>query len=65
MYSGQQEKNKMRKIMLERMTRSSKETNREHRRRANKICRERKREMFRRQIESTEVDREIADRRKY
>jgi hypothetical protein len=33
-----QEKNDMRKIMLQRMTRSSKETYQEHRRRANKIC---------------------------
>ena len=33
-----QEKNNMRKIMLQWMTRSSKETYREHRRRANKIC---------------------------
>jgi len=60
-----QEKNNMRKIMLQRMTRSSKETYREHRRRANKICREKKREMLKRQIESIEVDRERADTRKY
>ena len=33
-----QEKNNMRKIMLQRMTRSSTETYREHRRTANKIC---------------------------
>ena len=32
-----QEKNNMRKIMLQRMTRSNKETYPEHRRRANKI----------------------------
>ena len=43
-----QEKNNMRKIMLQRMTRSSKETYREHRRRANKICQERKRDMLKR-----------------
>jgi len=60
-----QEKNNMRKIMLQRMTRSSKETYREHRRRANKICRGRKREMLKRQIERTEVDPERADTRKY
>jgi hypothetical protein len=34
-----QEKNNIRKTMLQRVTRSSKETYREHRRRANKICR--------------------------
>jgi predicted transcriptional regulator len=50
--------------MLQRMTRSSKETYREHRR-GNKICQERKREMLKRQIESIEVDRERADTRKY
>jgi hypothetical protein len=33
-----QEKNDMRNIMLQRMTRSSKETYRGHRRRANKLC---------------------------
>ena len=44
--SAIQENNNMRKFMLQRMTRSSKETYREHRRRANKICRERKREML-------------------
>jgi len=60
-----QEKNYMKKIMLQRMTRSSKETYGEDRRRANKICRERKREMLKRQIESIEVDRERADTRKY
>ena len=60
-----QEKNKMRKIMLQRMTRSSKETYREHRRTANKICQEGKREMLRRQIESIEVDREGVDIRIY
>jgi hypothetical protein len=41
-----QEKDNMRKIMLQRMTRISKETYREHRRRTNKICREKKREML-------------------
>ena len=41
--------------MLEKMTRSNKETYREHRKRANKICREKKREMLKRQIESVEV----------
>jgi hypothetical protein len=56
-----QEKNNMRKTMLQRMARSSKKTYREHRRRANKIRRERKREMLKRQIESIEVDRERAD----
>ena len=50
--------------MLQRMTRSSKETYREYRRRANKIRRERKREMLKRQIESIEVDRERDDTRK-
>jgi len=60
-----QEKNNVRKIMLQRMTRSSKETYREHRRRANKICREGKRDMLKRQIESTEVERERVDRRIY
>jgi hypothetical protein len=60
-----QEKNNMRKIMLQSMTRSSKETYREDRRRENKICRESKREMLKRQIESIEVDRERADTRKY
>jgi hypothetical protein len=60
-----QEKNNMRKIILQRMTRNSKETYREHRRRANKICRERKREVLKRQIERTEVDRERADTSKY
>jgi len=59
-----QERNNMRKIMLQRMGRSSKETYREHRRRANKLCRERKREMLKRKIESIEVDRERTDRRK-
>jgi hypothetical protein len=33
-----QEKNNMRKIMLQRMTSSSKKTYREYRRRTNKIC---------------------------
>jgi hypothetical protein len=60
-----QEKNNMRKIMLQRMTRSNKEIHREYRRRANKICRERKREMLKRQIESIEGNRERADARKY
>jgi hypothetical protein len=60
-----QEKNNMRKIMLQKKTSSSKETYRKHRRRANKICRERKREMLKRQIESIEVNRERADTRKY
>jgi hypothetical protein len=60
-----QEKNNMRKIMLHRMTISSKETYGEHKRDANKICRERKREMLRRQIESIEVHQERADIRKY
>jgi hypothetical protein len=59
-----QEKNNAKKLMLQRMTRSSKETCQEHRRRANKICQE-KREMLKRQIESIEVDRERADTRKY
>jgi hypothetical protein len=60
-----QEKNNVTKIMLHRMTRSSKETYREHRRTANKIGRERKREMLKRQIESREVNRQRADKRKY
>jgi hypothetical protein len=60
-----QEKNNMRKNMLQRMRRSYKGTYREHRRRANKICREKKREMLKKQIESIEVDRERADTRKY
>ena len=51
--------------MLQRMTRSSKENYREDRRRTNKICRERKREMLKRQIESTDVDWERADTRTY
>jgi hypothetical protein len=51
-----QEKNDMRKILLHRVTRSSKESYREHRRRANKICQERKREMLKRQIENIEVE---------
>ena len=51
--------------MLQRMTRCSKETYREHRRTANKICRERKREVLKRQIEITKVGRERADTRKY
>jgi hypothetical protein len=41
----------MRKIMLQRMIIGNKETYREHKRRANKICREKKREMLKRQIE--------------
>ena len=60
-----QERNNIKKIMLHRMTRSSKETYREHRRRANKIYRERKREMLKRQMGSIEVDRERADSGKY
>jgi sorting nexin-29 len=60
-----QEKNNMRKIMLQRMTRSSKETYLEYRRRANKIRLEKKREMLKRQIESREADKERADTRKY
>ena len=59
-----QEKNNMRKIMLQKMTRNSKEIYREHRRRANKICREKKREMLKRQTESIEVDRDRADTKK-
>jgi hypothetical protein len=60
-----QEKNNMRKIVLQRMTRSSKQTvYREYRRRANKICQERKREMLKRQIESIEVDQERVKTRK-
>jgi len=47
-----QEKKNMRKIMLQRMTKSRKQNYREYRRRANKICREKKREMLKRQIES-------------
>jgi len=62
--SAIQEKKNTRKIMLKRMTRSSKENYREDRRRVNEICRERKREMLMRQIESIEVDRERADTRK-
>jgi hypothetical protein len=55
----------MRKIMLQRMTRSNKEIYREYRRKANKICRKRKREMLSRQIESIKGNRERADARKY
>jgi len=51
--------------MLQRMTRSSMETYREHRKRANKICREKKREMLKRQIEGIKVDIERDDTRKY
>ena len=51
--------------MLQRMRRSNKETYREYRKRANKICREKKREMLKRQIESIEVARKRADTRKY
>jgi len=47
------------------MTRSSKETYRERRRRANKICRERIREILKRQTESIEVGLERVDARKY
>ena len=60
-----QEKNKKREIMLQRMTRWNKEIYREYRRKANKICREKKREMLKRQIESIERNRERADARKY
>jgi hypothetical protein len=60
-----QEKNNTRKLMLQRMTRSSKEPYQEHRRRANKICREKKREMLKRQIEIIEVHREKIDTKKY
>jgi hypothetical protein len=60
-----QEKNNMRKIMSQRMTRNSKKIYREHRRRANKICQEKKREMLKRQMENIEVDRYRADTRKY
>jgi hypothetical protein len=59
-----QEKNNMRKIMLQKMTGISKETYREYRR-ANKIFREKKREMLKRQIESIKVEGERADTRKY
>ena len=51
--------------MLQRMTRNNKEKYREHRKRTNKICREKKREMLKRQIESIEGNRERADARKY
>jgi len=51
--------------MLQRMTSSSKQTYREYRRRTNKICRERKRETLKRQIESIEVDRKSAETRKF
>jgi hypothetical protein len=57
-----QKKNNMRKFMLQRMTRNSKEICREYRR-ANKICREKKREMLKRKMESIEVDRDRADTR--
>jgi vacuolar-type H+-ATPase subunit H len=60
-----QEKNNMRKIMLQRMTRSSKQNYRDCRRRANKICREMKREMLKRQMESIEVNWERAETRKF
>ena len=53
-----QEKNKKREIMLQRMTRRNKEIYREYRRKANKICREKKREMLKIQIESIERNRE-------
>jgi hypothetical protein len=46
------------------MTRSNKENYREYRKTANKNCREKKREMLNRQIESIEVNRERADARK-
>jgi hypothetical protein len=60
-----QEKTNMRIVMLQRMTRNNKENYREYRKRANKICREKKREMLTRQIESIEVDMDRADTRKY
>ena len=60
-----QEKNNMRKNRLQRMTRSNKEIYRECRKRANKLCREKKREMLKRQIESIEVDRKREEARKY
>jgi hypothetical protein len=61
-----QEKNNTREINLQRMTKSSKQTvYRECRRRANKICREKKREMLKTQIESIKVDRERAETRKF
>jgi hypothetical protein len=50
--------------MLQKKIRSCKETCREHRR-TNKISRERKREMLKRQIETIEANRERADTRKY
>jgi hypothetical protein len=53
-----QEKYNMRKIMLQRMTRTSNEAYRERRRRANNICREKKRDILKTQKESIEVDRE-------
>ena len=43
-----QEKNNMSKIMLQGMARSSKEIYREYRRRSNKLCQEKKREMLKR-----------------
>jgi hypothetical protein len=55
----------MRKIMLQRMTRNGEEIYREHRRRANKIQREKKREMLKRQMESIEVDQDRDDTRKH
>jgi hypothetical protein len=60
-----QEKNTMRIVILQRMTRNNKENYREYRKRAKKICWEKKREMLRRQIESIEVDMERADTKKY
>jgi hypothetical protein len=57
-----QQKNNMRKIMLQKMTKINKETYLERRRRANNKCRERKREVLKRQIK---VNREIADTRRY
>jgi len=47
------------------MIRCNKEIYREYRRNANKICREKKREMLKRQIESIERNWESADARKY
>jgi hypothetical protein len=60
-----QEKNNMRKIMLQRMTSTSMQTYKEYRRITNKICRKRKREMLKRQIESIEVDWKSAETRKF
>ena len=51
--------------MLQRMRRNNKEKYREHRKRTNKICREKKREMLKREIESIEGNRERVDAKKY